>query len=440
MISQHIIKLSEGHERLGTASATNVLDVLNSSFPLQFSLAYKSDKTSLSSGTHRFLKSLETAIHYYPEFTGSFQKTKKETILKFDNTGVEFSVFESEMKLKDAIKNENQKWFLHELKPAFFKNNADKLLKIKMTVLKDESYVLGFTFHHSICDGWSAAWFLKVWSSFYQEGIDFQCLNNNVSGSFGTYRSSFIEDRGLITGYDDQEKSLPCSEFRLIRGSISSDLLGDAVITLLISKVSLSHFKDTYQLTKKAGDPDYISTTDIITAIISKALVKARQLKHDEATLIAGVHNFRKKLNLNDSYLGNAIIVFSVKLSVMDLLELDIFDVAILIRKETNGLSSDLIKSKVTYYEQADDWNLITPNLQLSDKDFCVSSWETFPLFDIEFNSKPEELLYDYMRTGILWIFPTKSKNELSLHICLKRNEIKKFLEDEYVKRHFKIC
>ena len=152
------------------------------------------------------------------------------------------------------------------------------------------------------------------------------------------------------------------------------------------------------------------------------------------------MHNFRKKLNLDKSYLGNTIIVFNARLSVMDLLEQDIFDVAILIWKEINGLSPDLITSKVTYFEQADDWNLITPNLHLYDKDSCVSSWETFPLFDIEFNSKPEELLYDDMRTGILWNFPANSKNELSLYICLERNEIEIFLEDECVKQYFKIC
>ena len=63
-----------------------------------------------------------------------------------------------------------------------------------MTLLKGQSYVLGFTFHHSVCDGWSAVWFLNVWSSFYRQGNDFQLPNNNVSSPFGSYRSSFVED------------------------------------------------------------------------------------------------------------------------------------------------------------------------------------------------------------------------------------------------------
>lgn len=117
---------------------------------------------------------------------------------------------------------------------------------------------------------------MKLWSSFYQEGNDFQFPSNNVSGSFRTYRSSFIEDRGLITGYDGKKRSVSSSEFR---GSIPSDL-GDAVITLLVTKANLSRFKDTYQLKKKAGDPDHISTTDFITAIISKALVNIMMKLH----------------------------------------------------------------------------------------------------------------------------------------------------------------
>ena len=52
------------------------------------------------------------------------------------------------MKLKDAIKKENRKFFLHKLQLTGFESTADKLLKIKMSVLKDEPYVLGFTFHH----------------------------------------------------------------------------------------------------------------------------------------------------------------------------------------------------------------------------------------------------------------------------------------------------
>ena len=440
MITQDIIRLSESHERLGTASTINVLDVLNTNFQLQFSLAYKIDKIHSTIDTYRFVKSLETTIQYYPEFTGSFYKTKKKTILTFDNTGAEFSVFESEMKLKDAIKKENRKLFLHELNLPVLKNTADKLLKIKMTLLKGQSYVLGFTFHHSVCDGWSTVWFLNVWSSFYRQGNDFQLPNNNVSSPFGSYRSSFIEGRCLLTGYDDEKSAVPCPVFRLEKGKISSNFLGDTMLKLLVSKPSLSHFKDAYQLKKKEGDPDYISTTDIVTAIISKALVKARQLKLHEVTLIAGVHNSRKKLNLDDSYLGNAGFPFSTKFSVMDLLELNILDTALLIRKEINNISPDWIKSKLTYFEQADDWNLITSNLDLSEKDFIVSSWETFPLFDVEFDNKPDEILYNYMGRGFLWIFPTKSKYEISLHICLTRNEIKTFLEDEHVKRYFKVC
>ena len=55
MISQHIIKSSESHERLDTGLSINALDVLNSSFPLQFSLTHKPDNTNSSSDIRRFL-------------------------------------------------------------------------------------------------------------------------------------------------------------------------------------------------------------------------------------------------------------------------------------------------------------------------------------------------------------------------------------------------
>ena len=138
--------------------------------------------------------------------------------------------------------------------------------------------------------------------------------------------------------------------------------------------------------------------------------------------------------------MGNAGFPFSTKFSVTDHLELNILDTALLIRKEINNISPDWINSNLTYFEQVDDWNLITSNLDLSEKDFLVSSWETFPLFDVEFDNKPDDILYNYMGRGFLWIFPTKNKDEISLHICLIRNEIKTFLEEEHVKRYFKVC
>ena len=84
---------------------------------------------------------------YFPEFTGSIQRTKKEMILTYDNTGVVFSVYRSNLTYEDAMKNSNKKIFYHQTKKI-----EGALLNIKMTILCDQSYILTFVFHHSICD------------------------------------------------------------------------------------------------------------------------------------------------------------------------------------------------------------------------------------------------------------------------------------------------
>ena len=144
LVSTHVIKLNDDHERLHSKSKLNVIDVFSSNFAVEFALAYQNDsKTKIT----QFLKSLEKTLIYFPEFTGSIQRTKKEMILTYDNTGVVFSVYRSNLTYEDAMKNSNKKIFYHQTKKI-----EGALLNIKMTILCDQSYILTFVFHHSICD------------------------------------------------------------------------------------------------------------------------------------------------------------------------------------------------------------------------------------------------------------------------------------------------
>ena len=428
LVSTHVIKLNDDHERLHSKSKLNVIDVFSSNFAVEFALAYQNDsKTKIT----QFLKSLEKTLIYFPEFTGSIQRTKKEMILTYDNTGVVFSVYRSNLTYEDAMKNSNKKIFYHQTKKI-----EGTLLNIKMTILCDQSYILTFVFHHSICDSWGFTWFLKAWSTMFKD----KAFNSFGTGacSFGNYRSSAIEDRMVITGYDDRRVIKPCREYILTKTNYNFGV-GEIVTEFLVSKKSLQHFKDDYIKKRNECDPMFISTTDLISAIAWKAALKARKLNEKDQTVFGSVQNFRKKFGCDESFFGNCILAFSVSLPVEEVLKLDLIEVAALVRKEIIQLDKNQIKSKLNFIESADDWNSITSNINSSGSDFFISSWEMFPFFDVEFSGgPPRTFLYECIGTGRLFIIPTENKDVLSLHINFKEEEFNIFMEDEYTKHYFK--
>ena len=196
LVSKHIIKLDASHERLGTQSRLSVLDTLNGRYIIHFGYVYQKHEQFANFDTTLFRESLETTLNYFPEFTGSLVKTKRGFVLNFDNNGVEFSVYSSDLKFEDAIKNKNSGMFLHAVDPG-----QKELLRIKMTILHDQSYTFGFDFSHAISDCWSFVWFLNAWSRVFHKDNNFGLPNISVGGSYGSYRSSFVEDRCIITGY-----------------------------------------------------------------------------------------------------------------------------------------------------------------------------------------------------------------------------------------------
>ena len=427
-MSTHLIKLNDEHERLYSKSKLNVIDVLNANFAMEFALAYQHDSNT---NAIQFLKSLEKTLSYFPEFAGSIQSTKKEMILTFDNTGAEFSVYKSNLNYEDAMKNESKKKFYHQTEKL-----EGKLLKIKMTVLCDQSYILAFVYDYSICDGWGFTWFLKAWSTIFND----KALDSFGTGpcSFGNYRSSVIEDRVVITGYNDKRVIKPYPEYILTKTKRDFEI-GEIVAEFLVSKKSLRELKDDYAKKRNECDPMFLSTTDLISAIAWKAAIKAKKLNKKEQTVFGSVQHLRKKFGCDESFFGNCILAFSVSLSVEQVLKLNLIEIAILVRKAITKLDKNQIKSKLSFVESADDWNSITSNFNSSGSDFIIVSWEMFPLFDIEFSGGcPRKLVYDFSGIGMPYILPTENNNFLSLQINFKEEELNIFLEDEYTKRYFK--
>ena len=191
--------------------------------------------------------------------------------------------------------------------------------------------------------------------------------------SFGNYRSSAIEDRMVITGYNDRRVIKPCREYILTKTNYNFGV-GEIVTEFLVSKKSLQHFKDDYIKKRNECDPMFISTTDLISAIAWKAALKARKLNEKDQTVFGSVQNFRKKFGCDESFFGNCILAFSVSLSVEEVLKLDLIEVAAFVRKEIIQLDKNQIKSKLNFIESADDWNSITSNINSSGNDFFISS------------------------------------------------------------------
>ena len=431
MNSKYIVNLRTDHERLGTGAEVSILDSFAVKYQVKFALLYRQNGNCHKLDFEKLLSSLERTLEYYPEFTGTIDRTRNKNVLNFNNNGVEFSICQLEL---DANVAAEEKIFIPQTEPG-----ESSLLKIKMTVLNNDSYVLGFSFNHGVCDACGFIWFLKVWSTIYQNGQNFILSKSSESELFGSYRSSFIEDRLKVTGRDSKKRTEPCYEY--VFRNKSGEFLNNGVSrNFLFHKKSLFHFKEQYSKTKKASDPQYLSTLDILAAMLWKAVITCKDMGETERTTYRSVSNFRKKLNLSDSYFGNCAIAFHVNLTVSELLKLDITEVATLIRKEINKLDEKVIKSKLKYMESSEDSRAIRPNIDLTNGKYLIlSSWETFPVFDIEFNcGKPKNIFHDLIGQGTMFIFPSINKDELKIYLKLKKDDMSAFLEDRNVRQYLK--
>ncbi|KAI4251009.1 MAG: hypothetical protein LQ352_005127 [Teloschistes flavicans] len=194
----------------------------------------------------------------------------------------------------------------------------------------------------------------------------------------------------------------------------------------------------------KAENISHVTTNDILTAFVWQAMTRARfpSLPSDPAkgSLLLRAINGRRILDppISSSYLGNIITCSFNKIPIERLIEAPLSDIAQVIRKETNRINDNHIRSFATLIEKEPDRSKLVFGMDDPEADVLISSWATLPVWE-DFGmtlGRP-----DFVRRptggpwrGVCYMMPKRPDRGVDLLISLSEEEMERLREDEMVK------
>lgn len=183
----------------------------------------------------------------------------------------------------------------------------------------------------------------------------------------------------------------------------------------------------------------WVSTNDVVTAWLWKAVTKARYSHIDaekETTLLRAVTG-RRVLEppLPESYLGNNVTCATHKIPVKELIESSLSKITQAVRRATNAIDDHYVRSLATLIREEPDRNKITFSVEAPHRDFLVSSWASVPVYEDFGNllGRP-----DYVRrptsppwTGVCYIMPKHPSGSFELLVSLREDDMLRLKNDQ---------
>ncbi|KAL8720794.1 MAG: hypothetical protein Q9225_002389 [Loekoesia sp. 1 TL-2023] len=185
------------------------------------------------------------------------------------------------------------------------------------------------------------------------------------------------------------------------------------------------------------SDVPWVSTNDVVTAWLWRAITKARCPRMDmdkETTLLRAVGG-RQVLDplIPRSYIGNVVTCSFCKVCVGSLTEQSLSQVAKAVRKATNGIDDHYFRSLASLVRTEPDKNKIT--FPMDDPDFLISSWATVPAYE-DFGTVIG--LPDHVRrptsppwTGVCYMMPKRPDGSFDLLLSLQEDDMLRLRNSE---------
>lgn len=205
--------------------------------------------------------------------------------------------------------------------------------------------------------------------------------------------------------------------------------------------ISPSKLKEMKVEVSKELTSGWVSTNDVVTAWLWKAVTKARcsHIDTSKGTTLLRAVTGRRVLDppLSGSYLGNNVMCASHKVVVMDLMERPLWKITQEVREATNAINDHYVRSIATLIRGEPDKNKITFAIDAPDRDFMASSWATLPVYEGFGDSIGTP---DYVRrptsppwTGVCYIMPKHPNGNLEFLLSLRQDDMLRLRNDEEV-------
>ena len=206
-----------------------------------------------------------------------------------------------------------------------------------------------------------------------------------------------------------------------------------------LSAPSLTKLKA--EASKDCPPSSWITTNDAISALVWKAITKARSLHLDtseNSTFLRAI-DVRRTLKppVPDSFLGNNVWCSFTHLPIRDLIHnTSVSVITRLIRKDTLAIDDFFIRSLVTLLRNEPDKRTIGFATKRPEKDFIVSSWADLPVYP-EGGFGPQLGMPEFMRRpaltpleGLAYFMPKDLKGNIDLAIALRESDLEKLRDD----------
>ncbi|KAI4216664.1 MAG: hypothetical protein LQ351_001153 [Letrouitia transgressa] len=185
---------------------------------------------------------------------------------------------------------------------------------------------------------------------------------------------------------------------------------------------------------------DWVTSNDALTALMWKAVTKARYARLDrgeQTTLVRAVNGRRKvKPPIPDGYIGNSVHATFNFLTIEQIAnEESLSKLAQRVRKTTNEIDDHYVRSFAALLRSEPDLREIVFAMRSPDRDLLVSSWATLPVY-ADFGStigKPE---FARRPTGASWesvvyIMPKSPDGDIDLTICMREDDLARLQKEQ---------
>ncbi|EGC34598.1 hypothetical protein DICPUDRAFT_34764 [Dictyostelium purpureum] len=308
----------------------------------------------------KFIRSMSSSFNYFHLLLSHFSTDKKGNIwacnstkkinsttkeqleIEYINEPMESATFENTLP-KKTIKDVYKLGFAKDL-------NGMVMAAFKLTIFND-GFCIGYTVNHSFFDQASIYYYLKFLSQIYSnDGENLTFLKPQIFDS-----QNFINNKVKFDGIINA-REYGDSNFGFIFYTMSQKPSEGSIDINFFHNTTIGLKFDLEEINKiKSKNSNYLSTNDIISAIVLKVLTLTEFLKDSDDFTLRYVCNVRKYLEKGEEAIGNFAHHCKMILKVKEIKESSILDLANIDRKSILGIHGDDFKDSLNWYKYMQD-------------------------------------------------------------------------------------
>ncbi|KYQ91394.1 hypothetical protein DLAC_08354 [Tieghemostelium lacteum] len=256
---------------------------------------------------------------------------------------------------------------------------------LKLTILSDDGFVLGYSMNHSLFDQASVFYYLKYISQLYTVGKDkINLPRPAVVNSLPMENKEFTFKN--ITEARQYGDRVPGFTYTPLIENLASD---DKPHPFSLNSLIKLKF-DLDEISKiKSQVVEYLSTNDILSGVLFKVYTMTSYLSDEEIFTLRYANNIRKFAKLGEEIIGNLVHQCRMEMSVGEIRNQSILQLALVNRKSVEDIKFDHFRNTLSWYRYMYDNNEETLNYlgKTSFTSSRITNWATFDYDSIKFDT-----------------------------------------------------